>query len=227
MISGDIAQLRYENGIASLAIAEILPEDGGEYICRASNCEGVDETSCVITVEVARTKPQPERQESELEQAEQPSISESAAPAPASTSSLAAPAAPKTTTPKAAPAEGESAPVFTRQLQSANCNDGDALTLECEISGDPAVAVWLHNDREIKTGEDFKYVQEGNVFKLQIAEIFPEDFGTYTCEAFNAVGEASSSCSVIVEGENFFLHPQYDYSNREQTDRKFKFYNTL
>ncbi|GAU87381.1 hypothetical protein RvY_00244-2 [Ramazzottius varieornatus] len=206
IVSGDIAQVRYENGIASLAIAEILLEDGGEYICRASNSEGVDETSCVITVDAVRSKPQAaERQESAdaVDDAGDVSASE-----PASTPA-ATPSSPKV--PKAAPAEGESAPVFTRHLQSANCNDGDALTLECEISGEPAVdAVWLHNDREIKTGEDFKYVQEGNVFKLQIAEIFPEDFGTYTCEAFNAVGEASSSCSVIVEvpGEEF-LGPRF------------------
>ncbi|XP_055331451.1 twitchin-like isoform X3 [Paramacrobiotus metropolitanus] len=181
----DVIQVSYKSGVASLAIAETLPEDAGEYVCRASNSEGSDETSCIITVDAARAKPAPvERQESELRP-----------PAAALKE----------------PAEGECAPVFTRHLQSANCNDGDALTLECQITGQPAVdAVWLHNDREIKPSDDFKYVHEGDVFKLQIAEIFPEDFGTYTCEAFNAVGEASSSCSVIVEvpGEEF-LGPRF------------------
>lgn len=162
--------------MATLAIAETLPEDAGEYICRASNAEGSDETSCIIAVDASRAKPV-ERQESELINDQAPAAKE--------------------------PLEGEFAPVFTRHLQSANCNDGDALTLECQITGEPLVdAVWLHNDREIKSSDDFRYIHEGNAFKLQIAEIFPEDFGTYTCEAFNAVGEASSSCSVIVEGKS-------------------------
>ena len=41
---------------------------------------------------------------------------------------------------------------------------------------------------------------------LVIHEIFPEDAGTYTCEAFNDVGECFSSCTLVVQvpGEEVF-----------------------
>lgn len=61
--------------------------------------------------------------------------------------------------------------------------------------------VWLHNHKEIKPSKDFEYANVANVYTLKIAEIFPEDSGTYTCEAFNDAGEAFSSCSIVVLGK--------------------------
>lgn len=62
---------------------------------------------------------------------------------------------------------------------------------------------WLHNNKEIRPSKDFQYTNEANIYKLQIAEIFPEDAGTYTCEAFNDAGESFSTCTigVVVPGE--------------------------
>lgn len=61
--------------------------------------------------------------------------------------------------------------------------------------------MWLHNEKEIKPSNDFQYETDGDKYKLIITEIFPEDSGTYTCEAFNDAGEAFSSCTLIVIGE--------------------------
>ena len=43
--------MSYEGGVASLAIAEVYPEDEGEYICRASNTAGSVESHCDIFVQ--------------------------------------------------------------------------------------------------------------------------------------------------------------------------------
>ena len=59
--------------------------------------------------------------------------------------------------------------------------------------------VWLHNEKEIKPSKDFVYSSSGDRHFLQIPEIFPEDAGTYTCEAFNDVGECFSACTLVVE----------------------------
>ena len=59
--------------------------------------------------------------------------------------------------------------------------------------------VWLHNEKEIKPSKDFVYTNSGNKHVLEIPEIFPEDAGTYTCEAFNDVGECFSACTLVVE----------------------------
>ena len=61
--------------------------------------------------------------------------------------------------------------------------------------------VWLHNDKEIKPSKDFKYSSVGDKYSLEIAEIFPEDSGVYTCEAFNNAGEAFSTASLVVKGQ--------------------------
>merc|ERR1719187_814667 len=79
-------------------------------------------------------------------------------------------------------------------------SDGDPVKLECTLTCDASFdVVWLHNEKEIKPSKDFQYVTKGNTYILEIAEIFPEDSGTYTCEAFNDVGECFSTCSLVVE----------------------------
>jgi titin, putative len=58
--------------------------------------------------------------------------------------------------------------------------------------------IWLHNDKEIKPSKEFQYQNVGDTYSLIINEIYPEDAGVYTCEAFNNAGEAFSSCTLIV-----------------------------
>ena len=60
--------------------------------------------------------------------------------------------------------------------------------------------IWLHNDKEIKKSDDFNYRQDGDDYILDIAEVFPEDAGIYTCEAFNDAGEGFTSCTILVKG---------------------------
>ena len=59
--------------------------------------------------------------------------------------------------------------------------------------------LWLHNEKEIKPSKDFEYKSSGQTHSLIIHEIFPEDAGSYTCEAFNDVGECFSTCSLVVD----------------------------
>lgn len=107
---------------------------------------------------------------------------------------------------KTTKAEAQFWPKIVEHIESRYVNDGDAVTLTCKIEcgdnsgGDSSSfdVVWLHNNKEIKPSKDFQYGRDANVYKLQIAEIFPEDSGTYTCEAFNNVGECFSTCTVNV-----------------------------
>lgn len=93
-------------------------------------------------------------------------------------------------------------PRIVDHLTSAYVKDGEAITLSCRIIGAKKFdVVWLHNNKEIKPSKDFQYTNEANIYKLNIAEIFPEDSGTYTCEAFNDAGENFSSCTLNVHGE--------------------------
>ncbi|GLH11531.1 Titin, partial [Gryllus bimaculatus] len=94
---------------------------------------------------------------------------------------------------------GDKPPKIVSHLQSAFVKDGEPVTLSCRIIGaEKFDVVWLHNNKEIKPSKDFEYTNEANIYKLNIAEIFPEDSGTYTCEAFNDAGESFSSCTLNV-----------------------------
>lgn len=95
-------------------------------------------------------------------------------------------------------------PKVVSHLESRFVKDGESVTLACRIIGAAKFdVVWLHNNKEIKPSKDFQYTSEANIHKLQVAEIFPEDAGTYTCEAFNDAGESFSTCTinVLVPGE--------------------------
>jgi hypothetical protein len=105
--------------------------------------------------------------------------------------------------------EKDHAPQIVDHVKSMAVTDGDAVTLSCRIIGaNKFDVIWLHNNKEIKPSKDFQYISEANIHKLIIAEIFPEDCGTYTCEAFNDAGESFSSCTLNVLGMYFLKNPK-------------------
>ena len=67
------------------------------------------------------------------------------------------------------------------------------------FSGKPEVQ-WLASGKPITDNDDFKYQNAGDIYKLIVGEIFPEDAGVYTCTATNAGGTASSSATIFVKG---------------------------
>ncbi|RUS77264.1 hypothetical protein EGW08_014978 [Elysia chlorotica] len=150
--SDDIVKLSYRRGEAKLEIAESVPEDEGDYVCKATNPAGVASTKANITVNG------------------------------------------KTNITKA-DVEG---PSFTELLQGHSVSDGDAVTLQCRIAGKPDSVLWFRDGKEVKPSDDFRYENAGDVYKLVIAEIFPEDGGVYSCQASNAGGSSTSVCSVFV-----------------------------
>jgi len=171
--SNEVMEVKYKNGVASVLIDELFPEDSGKYTCKATNTKGSVETSSKVSV-VATAKKKPVN---------------------GATNGTHGPVAPR---------------VF-KHITSAHVKDGDPVTLDCTIGGaDRFDVVWLHNEKEIKPSKDFEYKSSGATHSLVINEIFPEDAGTYTCEAFNDVGECFSTCSLAVDvpGEEIFA-PQF------------------
>jgi len=169
MSSSEIMEVKYKNGVASVLINEVFPEDAGKYTCRATNTKGSVETSSKVTILPMEKKK----------------------PANGTTNGTALHAAPR----------------VSDHVKSAEVQDGEAVTLTANIGqADKFDVVWLHNEKEIKPSKDFEYRTSGSLHSLVIHEIFPEDAGTYTCEAFNDVGECFSSCTLVVQvpGEEVF-----------------------
>ncbi|KAL6265766.1 hypothetical protein P5V15_002577 [Pogonomyrmex californicus] len=120
----------------------------------------------------------------------------------------------------------DKSPKIVNHLTSKYMKDGEAVTLSCRIIGAKKFdVVWLHNNKEIKPSKDFQYTNEANIYKLVIAEIFPED-STYTCEAFNDAGKSYSSCtlSILDEKSASYYQPYHRKIGEDDLCSSFRFY---
>ncbi|XP_043852237.1 myosin light chain kinase, smooth muscle isoform X2 [Dromiciops gliroides] len=94
---------------------------------------------------------------------------------------------------------GSSPPIFLKGLSDLEVMDGSQVIMTVQISGNPPPALlWLHNGKEIQESEDFHFEQNGNEHSLCIQEVFPEDTGRYTCEAWNSLGQVRSHAVLTV-----------------------------
>ncbi|XP_007449749.1 PREDICTED: myosin light chain kinase, smooth muscle isoform X1 [Lipotes vexillifer] len=92
------------------------------------------------------------------------------------------------------------APLFLQGLSDLRVMDGSQVTMTVQVSGNPPPEViWLHNGNEIQESEDFHFEQRGTQHSLCIQEVFPEDTGTYTCEAWNSAGEVRTQAMLTVQ----------------------------
>ncbi|XP_016055428.1 PREDICTED: myosin light chain kinase, smooth muscle isoform X2 [Miniopterus natalensis] len=91
-------------------------------------------------------------------------------------------------------------PRFLQGLSDLKVMDGSQVTMTVQVSGNPPPEViWLHNGNEIQESEDFHFEQRGTRHSLCIQEVFPEDTGTYTCEAWNSAGEVRTQAVLTVQ----------------------------
>nr|XP_020841639.1 myosin light chain kinase, smooth muscle isoform X2 [Phascolarctos cinereus] len=74
-----------------------------------------------------------------------------------------------------------------------------SCSAQVTVQGNPPPEIlWLHNGKEIQESEDFHFEQNGNEHSLFIQEVFPEDTGRYTCEAWNSAGQVRSHAMLTV-----------------------------
>ncbi|XDV47855.1 hypothetical protein PO909_017402 [Leuciscus waleckii] len=71
--------------------------------------------------------------------------------------------------------------VFKRELQSQECEEGDSVTLRCELSKSGVPVVWKKGTQVLHSGEKYLIKQDAATFELKIADLKPEDAGQYTC----------------------------------------------
>ncbi|XP_041495817.1 titin isoform X1 [Microtus oregoni] len=93
-------------------------------------------------------------------------------------------------------------PNFAQRLQSMTVRQGSQVQLQVRVTGIPTPVVKFYRDgAEIQSSLDFQISQEGDLYSLLIAEAYPEDSGTYSVNATNSVGRATSTAELLVQGE--------------------------
>ncbi|XP_072435441.1 myosin light chain kinase, smooth muscle-like [Chiloscyllium punctatum] len=102
------------------------------------------------------------------------------------------------------------APIILKELTDLQVMDGSQVRMTVEVAGNPPPEIiWLHNGKEIQESEDFQFEKNGNEFSLFIQEVFPEDTGKYTCEAWNDFGEAQSQAILTVQEPQDGIQPWF------------------
>ncbi|PSN37212.1 hypothetical protein C0J52_12781, partial [Blattella germanica] len=94
-----------------------------------------------------------------------------------------------------------SPPKFSKLLSDILAPEGDKVTFECCVDGDPKPEIkWYVNNEEIHPSEKIqaKQDEDGNV-SLTILEVLPENKGVYTIKAQNSCGEAKCFANLIVK----------------------------
>ncbi|XP_010785200.1 palladin [Notothenia coriiceps] len=91
-------------------------------------------------------------------------------------------------------------PTIIAGLKNTNVTEGESVTLECQIGGQPAPSImWFREDYKIESSIDFQLTFSAGFARMVIREAFAEDSGRFTCTATSEAGTISTSCYLLVK----------------------------
>lgn len=183
-------------GYVALDVANVMPEDTGLYMCKATNKNGEAVVTCSVKVSASsnvETDTMHEQSLAQIKRLESAYIKPVEAPKPA-----------------------KQKPVFTVPLKSVeNIKEGQSVHLECRLEpiNDPQLMVeWYHNGVTLRSGHRFRTTYDFGYVALDILYTYPEDAGTYICRAYNELGEAVTTAAISVQAiKNIYgdtYHPE-------------------
>lgn len=85
---------------------------------------------------------------------------------------------------------------FKEKLKNQDKQEGETVTLCCELSKPVANVQWKKGSEILKAGEKYEMKQKGASVKLQINDLKVEDSGEYSC----VWGDQKTFASVKVTG---------------------------
>ncbi|XP_068082222.1 titin [Anabrus simplex] len=186
----------HDFGYVALDIIDLIAEDSGTYTCRAVNLVGSDETTCTLicrsTAQIL-TNTQNEMGLEQIQYLEDRSRYQRSEFIEETT---------------------KQAPIFTTSLKHIDIKEGQRAHFECRLIpvSDPTMKVeWFHNNVPVKSGSRFTETNNFGFVALDILYCYPEDSGTYTCRARNALGEAVTSATLSCHSrKSIYLESQHE-----------------
>ncbi|XP_067458816.1 contactin-5-like [Thunnus thynnus] len=96
-------------------------------------------------------------------------------------------------------------PYFVEKMEPVEVTMGDAVTLQCHITGTPDITVtWFKADGKLRKSNTCSMDFANGVATLKLIKTTKFDHGEYICKAENRVGSASANCNVTVKGDARF-----------------------
>ncbi|XP_035994186.1 obscurin isoform X8 [Fundulus heteroclitus] len=97
-------------------------------------------------------------------------------------------------------------------LQSQVSEEGESITLHCELSKPGVPVQWKKGTEVLSSGEKYQMTQTGLCYKLQILDLTPQDTGTYLC----CSEETLSSASLVVNASPVFFTKELESQSLEE-----------
>lgn len=86
--------------------------------------------------------------------------------------------------------------IFKRELRNQDFQEGESVTLHCELSKPNVPVVWKKGTQSIHSGGKYVIKQNGSTVELKITDLKLEDAGDYACDC----GDSVTTASVKVNG---------------------------
>lgn len=103
-------------------------------------------------------------------------------------------------------------PFFDIKPVSVDVALGESATFKCHMTGSaPMKIVWTRDNRQIRSGGNYKMTLVENTASLTILKVGKGDAGLYTCTASNSVGKDACTAQLAVQGivVSFSVHETF------------------
>ncbi|KPP65928.1 Titin-like, partial [Scleropages formosus] len=92
-----------------------------------------------------------------------------------------------------------SPPVVLSPIYNTSVKEGESARFQCRVSGEDLNIFWYSKDKEIKQSNIFRMSQFDDNCQLEIARVYSDDAGEYTCVARNPAGMVSCAAFLTVD----------------------------
>uniref|UniRef100_A0A3Q1BNW2 non-specific serine/threonine protein kinase n=1 Tax=Amphiprion ocellaris TaxID=80972 RepID=A0A3Q1BNW2_AMPOC len=107
---------------------------------------------------------------------------------------------------------------FKQKLESQEAEEGNNVTLCCELSKPGVPVEWKKGTQVLKSGEKYQMKQKASVNELMINKVMPEDSGDYSC----VCGDQKTTASLKIKAVKLSAPPSAAKleSKRQETKEK-------
>ncbi|XP_069548290.1 obscurin isoform X18 [Brachyistius frenatus] len=93
---------------------------------------------------------------------------------------------------------------FKQKIESQEAEEGNSVTLSCELSKPGVPVEWKKGTQVLKSGEKYQMKQKASVNELLINKVVPEDSGDYSC----VCGDQKTTASLKIKGAPAFFQKE-------------------
>ncbi|XP_069548286.1 obscurin isoform X14 [Brachyistius frenatus] len=101
---------------------------------------------------------------------------------------------------------------FIQKLKSEEAEEGNGVTLSCELSKPGVPVEWKKGTQVLKTGEKYQMKQKASVNELLINKVVPEDSGDYSC----VCGDQKTTASLKIKAQPATFKQKLDNQEAEE-----------